>query len=177
MDRPRDSRGRFLPYSSNRKSPSKRLTKPGRRSSHRSFKHVSDVVDLYGVQPVYGSRPQDMYESDAYEMKHGKVYPKGLPPATSRRSPSKHASPPSSVSCTRWAGCVYSSMAADARAKGMKLAHGVDDMHKLLHTAKREYPQVYEQLYSNPNAWMKNSELYSRVVALYVPAVGRRHKY
>jgi len=62
-------------------------------------------------------------------------------------------------------------MAADARAQGMKLAHGVDDLHKLLHTAKREYPEVYEQLHANPHAWRQNAELHNRVEQLYVPLV------
>lgn len=144
MERPRDSRGRFVS--------SPRSTRP---SSVKKVGRIGKSNANYSRVPTY----------------KGSVVDLSLPPYTSRRSPSRHVSPPRSLNCQTWAGCVYSSMARDASSRGMKLKHGIDDMHKLLHTAKREYPEIYLELRSNPNAWLEDPHLASRVRKLYVPKV------
>lgn len=150
MERPRDSRGRFV--SSPRSSRPSSLKKPGRIGKSNS--------QYTGA--TYNRIP----------MKRVEFVDLSLPPYTVRRSPSRHVSPPRSLNCQTWAGCVYSSMARDASSRGMKLKHGIDDMHKLLHTTKREYPEIYAELRHNPNAWLENPRLVTRVRKLYVPKVG-----
>jgi hypothetical protein len=100
-----------------------------------------------------------------------------------RRKPSEYASSsPSSqkkvmkenLNCRTWAGCVYSAVATDARLRGMKLPSGIDDLHKILHIAKKDYPQIHEALREDPTAWLDDPNLVRYIRKLYVRAA---HKY
>lgn len=70
--------------------------------------------------------------------------------------------------CKTWAGCVYSAVAADARAQGLKVEGGINGLHKILHYTKTHYPAIHEALVSDPNAWKRNAALAKKIRELYV---------
>lgn len=52
-----------------------------------------------------------------------------------------------------WAGLFYSSVAEDARSKGMKVRGGIDGSHQILKFLKEYYPEVHDELREDPFAW------------------------
>lgn len=159
----RDELGRLLPMST--RSPPKKSVKkrsPGRHSS------VVRERDAHGRFVSPSKSPHKKSYTTSYYSSPTKHVTKHVV----KYSPSSHSKNKSlsteELHCRTWPGCIYSSMAADARARGLKVQHGIDSLHKVLHMAKMKYPEVYEQLKKSPNAWKTNAALAKYIRDMYM---------
>ena len=180
----RDERGRLLPLST--RSPPKKFIKkttPVRHSPVKGYSVQKHSPVSYTVpRSTSPSRQRDThgrYVSPSKSAlnkstlkKHSPIHyaspSKNVPSPMKKNAPSPSSLPSEELNCKTWPGCIYSSMAADARARGLKVRHGIDSLHKVLHLAKTKYPDAYERLKKSPNAWKTNAALAKYVRDLYM---------
>ena len=161
---PRDEYGRFLPTSARRGQPNRNIQKPKptARTVGSKFRQENGRI-FYRYDNGGQHKEVEIILS-----------PKSANIRASPKTKKELASPSRSVgTCKTWFGCVYTSIAEDARLYNKKLRGGIIKLHDLLHIIKHNYPAVYEQLREGKNdAWKYNRNLAKIVRSFYINRVG-----